>query len=168
MNARRKNYSFCMFWWMNGIRAWTLFSLLYNKDNNLLKAISIIKLLGNALAKVAIYQPSMFSSFVLLRNKTIKFYIFFYVNLFVMWKKNIDPLSELHSSCTGCIKKALREPEEYYLILHIHIWAFRLLWMWFLNVFFIEKYYIFSHQSFYLIFFHQPYINCSIIYLIFK
>lgn len=152
---------------MNGIRAWTLFSLLYNKDNNLLKAISIIKLLGNALAKVAVYQPSMFSSFVLLRNKTITFYIFFMLIFLVCGKKK-NRSFELHSPCTEHIKKSLREPKEYYLILHIYFWAFWLLWMWFVNVFFIEKYYIFHRQSFLVIFFHQLHINCFIIYLIFK
>lgn len=146
MSTRTKNYSFCMLRWMNRIKAWTLFSLLYNKDSNLLKAISITKLLGNALAKVAICQPNMFSSFILLKIKTIKFCIFFMLIFWCGGKKKIDPMSELHSSCTAYAKKALREPEEYYSILHIHIWAFKLLWMWFLNVFLTEEYYIFCHH----------------------
>lgn len=89
MSTRTKNYSFCMLRWMNRIKAWTLFSLLYNKDSNLLKAISITKLLGNALAKVAICQPNMFSSFILLKIKTIKFCIFFMLIFWCGGKKKL-------------------------------------------------------------------------------
>lgn len=145
MSTRTKNFSFCMLRWMNRIKAWTLFSLLYNKDSNLLKAISITKLLGNALAKVAICQPNMFSSFVLLKIKTIKFCIFF---MLIFWcggkKKLILWVSCIHHA-QHTLKKlyvSLKSITQFY----TSIWAFKLLWMWFLNVFLTEKYYIFCHH----------------------